>query len=368
MALSNGKETILWSPDSITNQHGEAAPGVGAASYHPSEDKVIFMSGPDVRDIPNSGYYSLKNRTAIEVSGDGAQYSIRLECRDIKNKKTLPGSHRGSTHRDQYSKNGFRIGFTYDDFLNQNYDRTIGFLQESNKAPLNYTHYFSLILRPAQKGFSKAGELEKAYDDSWIDNAGELKAFIGKVRAVNGRDYEESLFTAHIPQNIDLSTANSGSEHEYPTAAKGISITRLTHSKSAKGVVRGSQCGTMIAYLDLDKNGIQQVFIIPTTGSDLSTDITKQPRQLTSFKSDASSPRWGRFDRYIYSISQGNIAQTEILNDFSLGKTIILTDDNLIRSQLVVSPDGQKLAYNITMKNDGDDKAFQQIFIYELKL
>ncbi len=107
--ISTGTETVLWEPPSITGE--DAAPG---------------------------------------VDGEGRKTSFKVDMRDISNKETTPGAHRGGTHRHEYSRNGWRIGFTYDDFLVQDYDRTIGFMQPHALAPEGYTHYFSVILKPAR--------------------------------------------------------------------------------------------------------------------------------------------------------------------------------------------------------------------------
>ena len=153
-------------------------------------------------------------------------------------------AHRGGTHRHEYSRSGNRIGFTYDDMLVQEYDRTIGFMQPDKNSPEGYTHFFSLILKPAAMGKSKAGEIEKAYGDSWVDAAGTMRAFIGKVRAKNATDYENDLFVAHIPEDIDITTSRSGTQDQYPEPPEGITIRRLTNGMNVSGIVRGSPDGS----------------------------------------------------------------------------------------------------------------------------
>ncbi len=236
--IATGKETILWNPPFITGE--KAAPGVAAASFHPKENKVIFIHGPFLEEVKERGYYSKKNRTAMVVDGNGGGIVERPDMRDVKNNPTTPGAHRGGSHRHEYTRSGNRIGFTYDDFLVQKFDRTIAFMQPCDKAPKGYTHYFSLIVRPVEKGKSKPGEIEKAADDSWVDSLGTMRAFIGKVRAENGVDYYSDLFVADIPLDIDITTAKAGTKMEYPTPAKGITIRRLTHGLNAGGTVRGS--------------------------------------------------------------------------------------------------------------------------------
>ena len=108
--IATGKETVLWSPPYITGE--EAAPGVAACSYHPKENKVIFIHGPSLDEVKERGYYGLKNRTGVVVDGNGSGIVERPDMRDIKNNPTTPGAHRGGTHRHEYTRQGDRIGFT----------------------------------------------------------------------------------------------------------------------------------------------------------------------------------------------------------------------------------------------------------------
>ncbi len=368
--ISTGKETVLWKPESVTGE--KAAPGVAAVSWHPSKNKVIFIHGPLLSEVEERGYYGIRNRTGVEVSADGKRTITKVDMRDIStDKPTYKGAQRGGTHRHEYTRIGHRIGFTYDDYIQQKQNRTIGYMEANKLAPSGYTHYFAVLLKPAEKGKSKAGEIEKAYGDSWVDSEGTMRAFIGNVRAENGIDYDTALFVAEIPDNVDITTSFSGNGDEYPRPPKGIIIRRLTHSGWAGGIVRGSFDGKKIAYITKDKNGVKQVSVIATDGSDLSDNKEKQPQQITNFKTDASSLRWHPSNNWIFCVTNGNIAATFVKPGNNFGKTIMLTNDKQERSALVVSPDGNIIAYNIftpvkdNLKNEYS-KAFQQIFVLEL--
>ncbi len=371
--IATGIETILCKPKSVSGEN--AAPGVAAVSYHPVENKVIFIHGPNLDEVKERGYYNIRNRTGVEISADGKRKLTKIDMRDVAtNRPTVPGAQRGGTHRHEYSRNGKRIGFTYDDFLQQDYDRSIGYMEKNSKAPQGYTHYFAILVKPAKKGKSKPGEIEKAHSDSWVDSAGTKRAFIGKVRSANGKDYENSLFIAEIPDDVDITTASSGDKDHYPTPPKGIIIRRLTHSTTDDGIVRGSYDGKRIAYLSEDKKGVKQVFVIRTDGSDKSKDPDLRPRQVTHFKSDASNIRWHPSDKKIFSISNGKIYASNVSNNKDFGKTILLTPEDRNRNNLVVSPNGKILAYNVAMPDlksklivNGKIKdKFDQIFILKL--
>ena len=149
--IATCSETVLWEPPFVTGEY--AAPGVAAVSYHPFENKVIFIHGPLLNEVEDRGYYGIRNRTGVEVDGNGEGNKILVDMRDIYNSITTPGAQRGGTHRHEYTRDGGRIGFTYDDFLVQDYDRTIGFMQAHKNAPAGYTHFFSIILKITSSDF-----------------------------------------------------------------------------------------------------------------------------------------------------------------------------------------------------------------------
>ncbi|MEO9894105.1 DUF3748 domain-containing protein [Aurantibacter sp.] len=372
--ISTGEETILWQPESVSGEN--AAPGVAAVSYHPTENKVIFIHGPQLDEIELRGYYDIKNRNGAIVSADGNGIFSIADLRDIStDNPTIAGAQRGGTHRHEYSKNGERVGFTYDDFLQQEYDRTIGYMEPNKNAPEGFSHFFAVLLKPTKKGESKAGEIEKAYGDSWVDSLGTKRAFIGKVRAKNGVDYENSLFIAEIPNSVDITTAYAGDANTYPEPPKGIQVTRLTHSTTDDGIVRGSFAGDKIAYLSKDKKGIAQVFVIAADGSDISNDPSKRPVQVTNYTSDAGFIRWHPSDKWIFSISQGKVYASYIGDSDSFGKSILLTPNELNRENLVVSHDGKILAYDALIAHKSESRIidgeqtnlYKQIFLLDIQ-
>jgi len=376
--VATGKETVLYEPPAISKEDGQAAPGVGAVSWHPSQDRVIFIHGPFPDEIAERGYYSQRNRSGIEVSADGSAGISKVDLRDIAaNRPTIAGAQRGGTHRHEYSRDGRRIGFTYDDFLLPQFGRSIGYLEKNEQAPSGYSHYFVILLKPAEEGKSKAGEIEKVWGDSWIDSTGSKRAFIGKVRTQNGIDYEQALFVAEIPDHTDITTAASGTATEYPTPPQGIIIRRVAHTGRADGIVRASYDGKNIAYFADDEQGIKQVYIVAANGSDLAKDEAYRPKRLSNFRQNAYSMRWHPQGEWIFCISKGNIAAIYAKTGKNFGRTIWLTNDNMRRDHLVVSHNGSQLACIIPtettnqdgiIKKDVEGKDFLQIFVIDLEM
>ena len=345
--IATGRETLLYKPpQSITGK--EAAPGVGAVSFSPVENKVAFIHGPLVEDVPKRGFYAKPNRSGVEVTADGSASIAWLDKRDTETSRdTIPGAHRGGTHRHEYALDGKRIGFTYDDVLLPQYDRTIGYMEKHPKAPEGATHYFAILVPVAAKGTSKPGELEKAAGDSWVGRHGLVRAFIGTVRAADGVGYEDSLFAVDVPADVDITTVDSGSATRYPRPPKGVTVRRLTHTW-AGGVVRGTIEGDRIAYYGHAPDGSTQIFIIPTNGSDQDADPAKHPVQATRLEQGAGpSLRWHPSGEFIFCLSNNAVVMTCVAPGPNFGKSTFLTaqGDTPARSDLVLSPDGKQAAF-----------------------
>lgn len=372
--LATGEQTILYRPEQTIIDR-DAAPGIGAVSFSPVANKVAFIHGPLVEEVPERGYYARANRVGAEVIADGSMRRVWLDRRDVAtDRDTLPGAHRGGTHRHEYSFDGKRIGFTYDDYLMPEYGRTIGYMVPHSKAPEGATHYFALLVRVVPQGTAQPGEIEAALGDSWVGRHGLMRAFIGTVREPDG-SYQDSLFVVDVPEDLDITTADSGAADRYPSPPEGLLVRRLTH-EWASGIVRGALEGDRIAYYAKADDGSTQVFIVPSDGSDQSDDPAKRPVQATQFPEGAGPGlRWHPSGNSIACIVNGAVAVTSVKPGPGFGKSVFLTpQDGAQRTALVWSPDGSLLAYNKSVPTtddngnpihayDGSD--FRQIFLVE---
>jgi hypothetical protein len=345
--IATGRETVLYEAKRFVTGV-QAAPGIGAVSFSPVENKVVFIHGPMVEEIAKRGYYGKPNRQGAEIAADGKGALTWLDRRDIsKNSETIAGAHRGGTHRHEYSLDGKRIGFTYDDFILPQYERTVGYMQKSYRAPAPASCYFAILVAVAPRGTAKPGEIERAFGDSWVGKEGLMRAFIGKVREADGT-YQESLFVVDVPADVDITTAYSGAATRFPEPPKGVKVRRLTHTR-AEGIVRGTVRGDRITYYAPDANGTNQVFIISSTGSDLDPDPARRPIQATRLPNGAGPGlRWHPSGDWIVCTSHGGIVATCVKPGANFGKSTFLTPhgDGPPRDQLVLSADGKLLAYN----------------------
>ena len=144
VSLASGQETYVYKPKSVTGEN--AAPGVLAASWSPVADEIVFIHGPLLEETTRLGFYSQTNRRGAVVNSSGTGAVRFLDCRDVASQVTPAGAHRGGTHRHEYSLDGRRIGFTYDDQLVRTVGRNLGILVPHTKAPCGVSHYFAVLL------------------------------------------------------------------------------------------------------------------------------------------------------------------------------------------------------------------------------
>jgi len=371
--IATGKESIVYEPKPIILGPVDAAPGVIAASYNPVADEIIFIHGPLVSETPKIGFYGKTNRRGAVVAAAGGKARF-LDLRDVTSEPTTAGAHRGGTHRHEYSLDGKRIGFTYDDHILTDYGRTVGMMMASPKAPAGVTHWMAILVPIAPMGKAKPGELEFAGFDSWVGVKGLMRAFIGKVKEADG-GYTNSLFVVDIPEDVDITTSYSGSRVRYMAPPKGVTVRRLTHS-FASGIARGSRDGKRIAYFGKDERGVSQVFLIDAHGSDKDPNPALRPVQLTQFQMGARAGlRWHPSDNTISVVGDNGLTAVCVRPGAHFGASYVLAPRGGPLSGVeapVWSTSGKQIAYNrrVPTRNvagvlvrDFSDRDFLQVFV-----
>jgi len=371
--IATGTQTVLYEPEPVITG-SQAAPGVGAVSHSPVRREVAFIHGPLVSEVPQRGHYAKTNRRGATVPADGSQRLSWLDYRDVAtDRPTLPGAHRGGTHRHEYSRDGSRIGFTYDDHHLPQYGRTIGYMEAHPDAPGDASHWFAVLVPVTPRDRAQPGDIVMAHGDSWVDSRGTMRAFIGTVKEEDG-SFQESLFVVDIPREVDITTADAGDATRYPTPPEGVSVRRLTN-EWAGGIVRGSPDGTRIAFYGNYLDGSTQIFIIPSDGADDHEDPRKHPQLLSSFEEGAGPGlRWHPTGNSIACFSDNGLAVIISRPGRRFGEThwLLPRGGDAERSQLVWSPDGRTLAYckpvpfhdsEGTHRTAYDGSDFTQIFL-----
>lgn len=369
----------------------EYGPGAGAASYHPIENKVIFIHGLPV--CTEKKPYQQWRRTGVIVNDNQPNVAINMDARDVTFPFT-PGALRGGTHRHEWSRDGKWVGYTYNDAIMKKLEDSTGIkwnlrtiavsnqlhpvIVDKDEAGENVagTWYSAVVVRVVPDPKPGSDEISNASSDSWIGISGypkpdrlmqRARAFIGKVNDKDGKAVDE-LFVVDIPDLINVPGEYGpleGTKTSFPMPPKGTVQRRLTFTANSKypgcgGVVRSSFDGKYISLLARDTKGIQQVFLISPMGG--------EPIQVTEHNSDVQSGvRWSIDNQSIAYIWDNSIVLCEISDqpfEKRVKRLTLKTADS--PSNLVWSNDGNTMAFNRSISVDGKNDQKKQIFVIHL--
>jgi len=369
----------------------EFGPGAGAASYHPTENKVIFIHGLPVCTEKNP--YQQWRRSGVIVNDNQPNVAINMDARDVTFPFT-PGALRGGTHRHEWSRDGKWVGYTYNDAIMKKLEDSTGIkwnlrtvavsnkqhpvIVDKDEAGENVagTWYSAVVVRVVPDPKPGSDEISNAASDCWIGTNGYPKpdgskqmarAFIGKVNDNNGKPVDE-LFVVDIPDSINVPGEYGpleGTPTTFPMPPKGTVQRRMTHTANSKfpgcgGVVRSSFDGKQISFLARDSKGIQQIFLISPLGG--------EPVQVTEHNSDVQSGvRWSPDNQSIAYIWDNSIVLCEISDQpFEKRAKRLTAKTTDTPSNLVWSNDGRTMAFNRTVSGDGKSDQKKQIFVINL--
>ncbi|CAH0994797.1 hypothetical protein EMA8858_00909 [Emticicia aquatica] len=374
----------------VANNH-EWGPGVGAASYSPTENAVVFIHG--LASVTENNPYQQWRRTGVIIDEANVEKPIFMDARDIYFPYTK-GALRGGTHRHEWSGNGQWIGFTYNDAIMKALEdstgekrnlRTIGVAKKDNPVSVKQNNngeniagewFSSIVVRVVANPKFGSDEISNAAGDSWVGKNGYLKpdgkrqmarAFIGTVRNKNGESVDE-VFIVDIPNEIDVEGeygALEGTKNVLPMPPKGATQRRLTFTAESEsagciGIVRSSPEGDLLAFLAKDKQNVRQIFTINPNGENLN--------QITFHKTDVEgSLRWHPSGKSVFYICAGSIHQCEIgFGDFETRVQQISKPSYISPTNLVISHDGKILAFNRAITRGDGAKHSKQIYIIKL--
>ncbi len=361
-------------------------PGAGAVSYHPTENKVIFIHGLAFCSEKNP--YQQWKRSGVIVEDSHPNVPIYMDARDVTLPYT-PGALRGGTHRHEWSKDGQWVGFTYNDAIMKAIEdstgekvnlRTIGVSTQLHPVVVDHSGegenlssewYSALVVRVVPNPVPGSDEISNAASDSWIGTGSYIKkdgkkqvarAFLGKVRNKNNQQVDE-LFVVDIPDSINQPGDYGpleGTPKTFPMPPKGTVQRRLTFTAETAhpgcgGVVRSSSDGKWIAYLASDAGGKQQIFLISPLGG-ASRQVTAHPAGVQS------GPRWSPDNQSICYQSENSVVICKISDEpfeKRIRRITPISKDEL--SNIVWSNDGKKIAFNRPVR-DTEGKVWKQIF------
>lgn len=385
--IETGKTEVLFG----IQDNKDWGPGAGAASYHPTENKVIFIHGLPICTEQNP--YQQWRRTGVMVNDNQPDVPFYMDSRDVTFPFT-PGALRGGTHRHEWSRDGQWVGYTYNDAIMKHLEdstgvkwnlRTIAVSNKKHKVIVDKDPaqenvqgewYSVVVVRVVPNPEPGSDEISNAASDSWIGKSGYVKpdgkmqvarAFIGSVRDKQGKPVDE-LFIVDIPDSLNVPGEFGpleGTQTTFPMPPKGTAQRRLTHTADTSfpgcsGVTRSSSDGKLIAFQAKDKNGIQQVFVISPIGG--------KPVQVTEHPTGVQSGvRWSPDNKSIIYVCDNSIVQCEV-SDLPFEQRIRrLTEKTAdAPNNLVWSNDGKIIAFNRIVASEEDKHGKNQIFYIRL--
>lgn len=361
-------------------------PGVGAATFSPVEDRVIFIHG--IRNADESRPYSISRRTAVAIDLARPGYPIFMDARVIR-PPFMPGALRGGTHAHSWSGDGNWISFTYNDWVMEELARkdstmrdlrTVGVMVPGRvSVPPDETlenhggERFSVVVaRVTERPVPGSDEIDRAFDECWIGTNGYVKpsgrrqrraiAFQGDVRTVSG-DVLTEVFVVDLPDDLRRAAPGeslAGTERARPDVPAGVTQRRLTYTKMGvrgpRHWLRSTPDGSLVLYLSEDTLGIIQVYAVPVNGGN--------PKQITRNATDVQ----GQFnmhpdgDQIIY-VADNAIHITRIDD----GTTHAVAPRIEAGTEPVGaphwSPHGDKIIYSRYVR--GDEGRFLKLFVLE---
>jgi hypothetical protein len=374
------------------NDNHDYGPGVGAVSYSPMENIVIFIHGVPLCTSENP--YQQWRRTGVMIRDNQPGIPVNMDARDV----TFPftaGALRGGTHRHEWSRDGKWIGYTYNDAVMKKLEdstgvkwnlRTIAVSNQQHAVivdtdkdgeNINGTWFSAVVVRVVPDPAPGTDEISNAASDSWVGTSGYRKpdrsmqmarAFLGQVRSKDGKPVDE-LFVVDIPDSINIPGEFGpleGTKNSFPMPPKGTVQRRLTRtadgpSPGCSQVVRSSSDGEFISYCSRDKNGIQQLFIISPLGG--------KPVQITEHESDVQSgARWSPDNKSIAYVWDNSIVICDISGDrFEQRYKRVTSKTDEPPSNHVWSNDGKTIAFNRWVYSKEKKERKKQIFIIKLE-
>lgn len=367
--VRTGEERTIYQ----TRRQTVHGPGVGAVSFSPVKDEVIFIHG--LPDANEEHPYAMSRRMGMLVDIHNSGQAFPADARDTS-APYVAGSLRGGTHSHCWSPDGSMLSFTYNDEFVEPDLRVVGVMVPSKEqiqvdqiAGNNNGRYYSAIVTEVVAN-PKPGsdQISKAFDECWLPimgHTGELKqqaiVFQGNTINKEGKQVTE-IYQVDIHQDKILNDTDAvGKEGERPQVPKGITQKRLTHTERGlsdlRHWLRTSSDGQFIYALakdDQDRNQIVQYGM-----------MTGELKYISAFDFSIASPINISYqgDKITF-IAEQNVYVYSIAAKTLLQLTGYTEKDLALVGAPVFSRKGDKIAFNQFVNISGKENV--QIKIIQL--
>lgn len=366
-----------------TTNQTKFGPGVGAVTFNPKVDTVLFIHG--IRNADEKKPYGFARRTAVAVDINKPMEPIFMDARNITAPFT-PGALRGGTHAYAWSGDGEWICFTYNDYVIEQLAKTDSTVKDLRTIAImapgkvsipadtglenNSGEKFSVVVADVKENPAPGSdEIDKAFDEGWVGKNGYKKkdgtrqnraiAFQGNVKN-NQQQTIAEVFIADIPDDVTKALPGKpleGTSATRPNVPAGVTQRRLTFTE--KGIVgprhwlKSTGDGSLIFFLTKDENGIVQIYTVSPNGG--------EPQQISFNEFSVDGPiNVSPDDQYISYIADNSVFITNIKTHQSF-RLNAAEKDAYPFGAVIWSNDGKLLAFNRKLKQA--DGAYYQIFI-----
>ncbi len=242
-------------------------PGVGAVSFSPTADRMIFIHG--LKNADSVRPYDMSRRVGVGIDIAAPMQAFHYDARDVVAPYT-PGSLRGGTHSHCWSGDGRMISFTYNDEFVDSDLRTVGVMVPADNPVVvekDITNndgemYAAIVTEVVREPKWSSDEISKAFDECWVGSAKTI-AFQGNTKNEKGETITE-IYLVDIDEDLIKTDGQAvGQEGERPHVPQGIRQKRLSHT--AKGLsdfrhwLRSSADGKYIYALAKDEQDRNQI-------------------------------------------------------------------------------------------------------------
>lgn len=359
-------------------------PGVGAATFNPTENRVLFIHG--IRNADSTRPYGFARRTAVAIYTDKPSQPVFMDARDVTPPFTA-GALRGGTHAYTWSGDGQWLCFTYNDYIIDQLSkkdssvkdlRTIAVMcpgavnvPDDSTFENNSGEKFSAVVATVtEKPAPGSDEIDKAFDEGWIGKNGYQRpdgtrqhravAFQGNTRNENNQTITE-VFVSDIPDDITHAVPGKpleGTPLTRPNVPAGVTQRRITFTKHGvegpRHWLKSTSDGSLIFFTAKDSTGIVQICAVSPNGGTI--------RQITHNDFPVDGPiNISPDDKYIAYIADNSVFATDIKTGESIRLTSRSTDDVKPVGAAIWSNNGTMIAFNRKIK-DGDS-SYYQIFL-----
>ena len=382
--------------------HAKNEAHCGVVTFHPHEDKVVFILGPEHPDA--NWQYGPTHRQGLIVAADtksppSAPHPlappVNLDACDLTPPFT-PGALRGGSHVHVWDAAGEWVSFTYEDdvlarFLDASPDhdinqRNLGVsipfppVQVKKDHPRNHNgEYFSVVVTKTTAN-PKPGsdEIKRAFEEGWVGANGYTRS--DGTRAAprarvsrTGRDrWRRNHFrSVHrgFARRFDASGRRPAGRHGNPRAVSSERLrpasahfygqSQMAGPPGSAPLAQSSPDGSQIAFLMKDDAGIGQLWTVSPTGG--------SPRQVTHHRWDiASAFTWSPDGQMIAHVMDNSVCVTQVATGHTYRLTSRADDAASPRPEACVfSPDGNKVAY--VRRLSGSGQTANQIFMVTLE-